>query len=163
MSLSCFQHSPHKATLPASHAFVVIFENFPIQFHTGVPDHECHYGLHPTKHTSQDTIYSPMSEELPMNAPPPHGKPVHHTCFLMLTLCMMSSLDIQLPVYSICSTRHKEHGPVLANTKSKRQPIGLNLWPPTRLLNKSSTSVTPSICLVALLGSSMIIRPLLTE
>ena len=87
-NLLCPSHAfvilPIRTTLPASNTFVVIFENFHIVLSNSTLvslTMNATMDCTPLNTQWQDTIYSPISEELPMNAPPPHGKPVHHTCF----------------------------------------------------------------------------------
>ena len=62
---------------------MVIFDSF----HT-VPSasahtflHEAHYTSQPTYHEWMDTVYGPVSEELPANMPPPRGCLVRTTTF----------------------------------------------------------------------------------
>ena len=58
--------------------------NFPhgaIHFCTNIPNHKDTFGPLPSYFAWQDTVYGPISEEIPTNAPAPLGKPARHTCF----------------------------------------------------------------------------------
>ena len=79
MSLSCFHHCPSQGHINQVKHLCVYIRRFPhgaIHFHTGCLSHEDYYSSHLAYYTWQDTIYEPIHEDLPMNAPPPHSWPI---------------------------------------------------------------------------------------
>ena len=84
MSLSRFRHSPRRGHLDRLKRVCGYIRQFPhcsIRFHTHIPPHEAHYTSQPTYHEWMDTVYGPVSEELPANMPSPRGRLVRTTTF----------------------------------------------------------------------------------
>ena len=84
MSLSRFRHCPRRGHLDCLKRVCGYIRQFPhcsIRFRTHIPPHEAHYTSQPTYHEWMDTVYGPVSEELPANMPSPRGRLVRTTTF----------------------------------------------------------------------------------
>ena len=84
MSLSRFRHCPRRGHLDRLKRVCGYIRQFPhcsIRFRTHIPPHEAHYTSQPTYHEWMDTVYGPVSEELPANMPSPRGRLVRTTTF----------------------------------------------------------------------------------
>ena len=101
-----------------------------IHFCTHIPPHENTFGSQPLYFAWQDTIYGPISEEIPPNAPPPHGSPVCHTYFVDANLMHdgVSGHSATGINHLLNQTLGWVRGLALINTKSRPPPMDLSFW-----------------------------------
>ncbi len=84
MTLSRYRAEPLQGHLDRAKHIVGYLVKHPhgcIRYRTGIPNHEAIYGEHPDKYDWMYSVYGNPSEEIPLNAPPPKGNPIHTTTF----------------------------------------------------------------------------------
>ena len=89
MSLSRYRHCPRRGHLNCLKQVCGYIRQFPhcsICFRTQIPLHEDYYTSQPAYHEWMDTVYGPVSEELPANMPSPCRQLVRTTTFFNANL-----------------------------------------------------------------------------
>ena len=153
MSLSCNCHCPrrgHLDRLKRVCCYICQFPHCSTCFRTQIPMHEDYYNSQPVPHDWMDTIYGPVSEELPANMPPPRGQLVHTTTFFDANL-MHNNVVTGRSCTGVLHLLNQTPSSWFSSrqVRSRPLPMARNLWLSDRQSNKLSTSTILCTCLAS--------------